>query len=616
MELLEDRLLLSLLGIGDEIGLPEASYDSNGAIVYDAANDAFDADAAPVSIRFVAGARPTRISNPRDFQLHIRVDETGALLGGVEGDDLLIEGVIDINRDGTPEYDGVLLTGEIVAFGYLDSGTSTDQYDFRFTPTGGDLLPFFEGKDIGLYMTSIGSTFTGDFTMNFSGGSQGMFGPVEPLAPTPDSSLAGRVFVDTNNNGVDDGEAGITDVIVSLTGTDTEGNSVNLATVTTEDGTFLFENLLPGTYTLTETQPINYLDGMDTAGSLGGLVGQDTISEIVITGDNQATGYQFAELPQGSLSGFVFEDFNNDSLIDFQELAIEGVTVTLTGTDDLGNAVTRTAQTDNEGIYFFADLRPGTYTLTETQPTDHQDGQESLGTMGGVVGDDLFSDIQLGVGADGMNYNFAERPIAGTVVASGQTATIGFWQNKNGQALLKSLNGGSNATQLGHWLAATFSNIYGANAGENNLAGKTNAEIASFYRDQLFRAKKDKKVGGPAKLDAQIMATAFAVYVTNANLSSTVITNDDPANPEFTLIDPPAIEYGFLVTDYGVGIALFNVGDCGEAFNVADYADLTVMDILLATNEMAVDGVLYDLDTLLRCLANNAYSAINEGGDI
>ena len=380
-----------------------------------------------------------------------------------------------------------------------------------------------------------------------------------------------------------------------------------MATVTLADGSYLFEGLAPGTYTVTEDpQPAGYLDGTDAAGTLGGVVGNDVISEVLITGGEAATGYNFGELTPGSISGLVFEDFNNDGMIDFNEYAIEGATLTLTGTDDLGNVVNLTELSDSDGIYFFTDLRPGNYTITETQPAGYADGTDSVGTINevavGVLGNDVISDIELPTGADGMNYNFAERPEAESTVVSGQTATIGFWQNKNGQALIKSLNGGGDSTQLADWLAATLPNIYGVNAGDHNLTGMTNAEVASFYRDKLFKAKKDKKTLGPAKLDAQVMATAFAVYSTNANLAGTT-----------------AESFGFIVTEGGVGVATINIGDAGEAFSVADYTEMMVIDILLATNNMSDDGdgVLYDLDdAFLRSLANMIYTSINEGGDI
>ncbi len=105
------------------------------------------------------------------------------------------------------------------------------------------------------------------------------------------------------------------------------------------------------------------------------------------------------------------------------------------------------------------------------------------------------------------------------------------------------------------------------------------------------------------------MAVALATYVTNQTLASTT-----------------AESFGFLVTADGVGVSTFNVGDAGEVFDVADDTDLAVLDLLLATNYRSVNGVLYDVDgdgdadddweSLLRTLANDVYSSINEQGDI
>ena len=604
-EQLEDRLLLSLLGVGDELGLPEVYYDAYGKLDYSAATQSLDVDAAPTDMVLVDGGPIYQIYNLRNFRLNIKVDNNGQVIGGVAGDDLYIEGELRLRNDPQTEalYSGVLLTGEIVAFGYLDAGTYTDIYDYRFTPTGGSLMPFFEGKDIGVDMTSLkdpnstAPTFDGSFAHDFHGLAQGVVGAIPYFVPPPPppSSIAGRVFNDANNNGVDDAEAGIAGVSIALSGTDVDLNAVNLSTTTGADGSYLFADLVAGTYTVTETQDINYLDGIDSATDLNAVVGDDVISAITIAAGEDATGYNFGEIVPGSLSGLVFEDFNNDGEINFGEAAIEGATITLTGTDDRGAAVNVTEQTDVDGVYFFVDLRPGTYTITETQPAGYADGQDTLGTAGGIVGDDVFSAIELAVGIDGMNYNFSERAAAGAEVTQGQTATIGFWQNKNGQKLIKALNGGPDATQLGNWLAVTFPNIYSATAGANNLAGMTNAKIALHYRS-VFKAKKN---AGPKKVDSQVMATVLAVYVTNSTLAGTT-----------------AAQYGFLVTEGGLGTATFSIGDAGAAFGVENNTLMTILDMLLATNEQAVNGDLYGLDAILRQLANDVYSSINEAGDI
>jgi hypothetical protein len=84
--------------------------------------------------------------------------------------------------------------------------------------------------------------------------------------------------------------------------------------------------------------------------------------------------------------------------------------------------------------------------------------------------------------------------------------------------------------------------------------------------------------------------------------------------------------YGFHVSTGGVGAMYFNVGDSGEAFGgYSDYDDALIIDLLLATDAMSFDGLLYDdngdgqiddFEELLRVLANDVYSAINEQGDI
>src|SRR5207253_10245159 len=135
--------------------------------------------------------------------------------------------------------------------------------------------------------------------------------------------------------------------------------------------------------------------------------------------------------------------------------------------------------------YVFLNLRPGNYYLTETQPAGYLQGIDRVGTAGGsLAATDRFF-VQLGVEVNGLNYNYGEQPSAGGSIKHGQTAGIGFWNNKNGQALIKTLNGGT-GHQLGDWLAATLPHIFGANAGGSDLAGQSNAAVAAlFQRDFL-----------------------------------------------------------------------------------------------------------------------------------
>ena len=96
----------------------------------------------------------------------------------------------DVNMD----YAGVLLTGEIVQFGYQDSGGPTDLYDFRFVVTGGALADLFSGQDIGITLASETSTFADDFMVDFSGEAKGTLGAID-MTCALDLTVEGCVLV-------------------------------------------------------------------------------------------------------------------------------------------------------------------------------------------------------------------------------------------------------------------------------------------------------------------------------------------------------------------------------------------------------------------------------------
>ncbi len=441
----------------------------------------------------------------------------------------------------------------------------------------------------------------------------------------PDVDLSGIVFEDGNNDGlINEADAGIAGISVQLF--DESDLQVPLATVLTGiDGTYLFDlDLEEGSYRIVAEQPAGLLDGTETAGVLGGnvinTVDSNTISTIVVPADVDdlvVDGYHFANIRPSRIQGLVWRDDNDDGEVDFGEQAIEGVTIRLSGTDDRGAVVDQVMQTDGQGIFEFIGLRPSDadgYTLTETQPLEYLDGIDTLGTVDGVTSgstavDDVFSQIGMTQPAsDAVNYNFGERLVAGGAVETGQTAGIGFWQNKHGQALIRSLGGGSDSTDLATWLAVTFPNMYGVSAGPNDLTGLTNDQVASFYKTLFKRNGKTAAGAGPPKVDAQAMAVALAVYVTNENLAGTT-----------------AEAYGFTVSEFGAGISTINIGSNGDAFGVEDDTDISLLTLLHETDARTSSGLLFDLDgdgqidnaeKALRTMGNDVFSRINEQGQI
>lgn len=110
------------------------------------------------------------------------------------------------------------------------------------------------------------------------------------------SSLSGSVYMDVNNDGVHGSqEMMIAGVTILLTGTDQQGNAINLSQTTQFDGSYSFTDLAPGSYVITQVQPVFLLDGIESVGSQGGeLTANDTIS-ITLAEDTQGTDNNFGE---------------------------------------------------------------------------------------------------------------------------------------------------------------------------------------------------------------------------------------------------------------------------------------------------------------------------------
>jgi uncharacterized repeat protein (TIGR01451 family) len=263
------------------------------------------------------------------------------------------------------------------------------------------------------------------------------FGEILPVG------ISGTVFVDLDNNGVQNapGDTGLPGVTITITGTDDTGAPVNRTVTTGADGTYGVPDLRPGTYTITEpTQPAGTSNGQTVPGSAGGTAtppatAPSAISNVVLTTPGAAsTGNNFAEIAASSaITGRVWLDSDNDGAFDANEVGLGGVTIDLTGTDNAGQPVTRTATTNADGDYAFNGLPPGTYTVREpAQPPGTVNGITVPGSTGGTatpIGTtpSTIATIPLGVGQTSSANNFFETPagqIGGNVYAD---------NNNNGQ---------------------------------------------------------------------------------------------------------------------------------------------------------------------------------------
>lgn len=225
----------------------------------------------------------------------------------------------------------------------------------------------------------------------------------------PPAILMGTVHVDLDGDCLQDpGEPGIGGVKIELLNV----QGVVIATTNTlADGTYRFENLEPGVYTVRETQPAGYFQGGQRAGSHGGDSSQaDLIRSIPVGPGQHLTQYDFCEVPPGTLAGVVHIDLNSNCIQDPGEAGIGGVRIDLL--DSQGNIVATTTTTA-DGTYRFENLAPGTYSVRETQPDGYFHGGQRAGSgKGDVRVKDLISGIVLYGGEDLVNYDFCEVPPA------------------------------------------------------------------------------------------------------------------------------------------------------------------------------------------------------------
>ena len=223
------------------------------------------------------------------------------------------------------------------------------------------------------------------------------------------ASIGGTVFCDCNDDGIQQpSETGIPGVTITLTGVDTTGTPVHLVTTTNSQGSYDFSFLNPGTYIITESAPSGYFEGKNTAGTAGGTVSGDVISGITLAVGVDASGYNFADLTPSTISGVVYYDLNHNGVMDSDDFGIAHVTVTLNGTDDLGQSIHMTTVTNNNGVYSFGDLRPGTYDIIRTQPAIFRGYKNTAGSLGGTVNKDSITDISVPGCATGVDYLFGE----------------------------------------------------------------------------------------------------------------------------------------------------------------------------------------------------------------
>lgn len=214
-------------------------------------------------------------------------------------------------------------------------------------------------------MDSDADTATGA-TGNYTVVSGGLVKDVDAGIVYPGSAaIEGRIFVNANNNDLDNDEAGVAGITVKLL----NASGVVIATTTDASGAYLFEGLDAGDYTVEFPKTVNGLvlvnanvagdDTIDSdASQTTSRTGTISLEIGEISSDHDAG---LKEPATATLGNFVFLDADKDGIQDGGEAGVANVTVTLYNA--AGVAIATTTTTDAAGQYLFTGLKAGTYTV-------------------------------------------------------------------------------------------------------------------------------------------------------------------------------------------------------------------------------------------------------------
>jgi SdrD B-like protein len=175
------------------------------------------------------------------------------------------------------------------------------------------------------------------------------------------NAIGGIKFEDLNANGVrDPGEPGLAGFTISLS-SPSPGSPPLQTVVTDANGNFLFTNVTPGSFVLSETQQQGFSLTVPALNSIP--------VTLVSGGSSIANEFgNFRGVLTGTITGTKFLDANANGVRDPGEVGQAGVTITRTSSINDPAGASLSVVTDAQGNFTFANVPFGNFTLNETVP--------------------------------------------------------------------------------------------------------------------------------------------------------------------------------------------------------------------------------------------------------
>jgi photosystem II stability/assembly factor-like uncharacterized protein/uncharacterized protein (DUF2141 family) len=213
------------------------------------------------------------------------------------------------------------------------------------------------------------------------------------------ASISGMKFNDMNGNGNKDaGETGIANWRIKIAGTK------NDSTLTDANGNYTLNNVIAGTYTLSEIQQNGWMQTMPA--SLGNY-------SVTLAAGQNVSAKDFGNFQLGSISGNVFHDRNGNTIADMGEEGLTNWKIKLSGTK------IDSTLTDASGNFSFSNLPLGNYTLTQAVQSGWK---QTLPLNSGTYSVSIY---QSGMNVTGKNFgNFQCGIVSGNVFEDSNGDTV------------------------------------------------------------------------------------------------------------------------------------------------------------------------------------------------
>ncbi|MBE5802764.1 MAG: hypothetical protein E7319_10850 [Clostridiales bacterium] len=182
----------------------------------------------------------------------------------------------------------------------------------------------------------------------------------------PAGTVKGVLFHDANDNGIQDAEEmGMTNATVRLLSDDGE---IDLVRPVALDGAYLFDGVMPGSYTITFQLPEHCeIATVASGGNTLANAGRETATERFTVAMAENYTYPLVgAVTLGNFAGQVFHDVNANGVQDDGEQLLSGAILTIkSGSDE------QKLTTGKDGGFSFTDLRPDTYQLSLELPNGY-----------------------------------------------------------------------------------------------------------------------------------------------------------------------------------------------------------------------------------------------------